>query len=197
MQRLELIHGGFVDYEPSFLSPIEANQWYEFLRENVLWEQKQYSWSGKKVFQPRLTAWYADDENMKYSYSGITQKVQPWMPELLELKQKIEAVSGAEYNSVLLNYYRDGNDSVAFHADDEKELGDNPNIASLSLGATRTFTLLKNGAPDVYKDYDLTNGSLLIMGGTTQRHWKHSIPKQPEITEGRINLTFRKFFPRV
>ena len=118
-----------------------------------------------------------------------------WLPELLELKKKIEAVSGADYNSVLLNFYRDGKDSVWWHADDEKELGENPNIASISLGATRQFGVAEyqnDLGEELY--FDLNHGSLFIMSGTTQKYWRHSIPKMPKVKEGRINLTFRKFF---
>lgn len=188
--------GGVLEYDAQFLPKNEADILLEFLRANVSWEQKFYKdfRSGKQMAQPRLTAWYADDPKMAYTYSGVTQVVRPWLPELLELKKKIEQVSGAEYNSVLLNFYRGGNDSVWWHADDEKELGENPNIASISLGATREFGLAETGndlGREIY--FDLTHGSLLIMSGTTQTNWKHYIPKMPEVKEGRINLTFRKF----
>jgi alkylated DNA repair dioxygenase AlkB len=195
MERKLLDKGGILDYDTTFLSTEEADTLLDFLKEHVSWEQKFYAdrKTGQQYPQPRLTAWYADQTDMAYSYSGVTQVVQPWLPELLELKKKIETVSGAEYNSVLLNFYRDGTDSVGLHADNEKELGDNPNIASISLGATRTFQLVRSGSPEISIDYQLTHGSLLIMSGTTQRHWKHSIPKEYGLTEGRINLTFRKF----
>lgn len=193
MERKLLEKGGILDYDTTFLSKEEADKLLEFLKQNVSWEQKFYTdrKTGEKYAQPRLTAWYADKSNMEYSYSGVTQVVQEWLPELLELKKKIEAVSGAEYNSVLLNFYRDGSDSVGLHADNEKELGTNPNIASISLGTTRTFQLVRN---DQLVEYDLSHGSLLIMSGTTQRHWKHAIPKAYGLKEGRINLTFRKFY---
>lgn len=194
MERKNLDKGGILDFDTAFLSKEEADKLLNFLKENVSWEQKFYNYGGKQVAQPRLTAWYADDPGMKYSYSGVTQLVQPWLPELLELKKKIEAVAGWQYNSVLLNFYRDGSDSVGLHADNEKELGKNPNIASVSLGATRTFTLVRNGAPEITLDYQLSHGSLLIMSGTTQTHWKHMIPKAPELKEGRINLTFRTIY---
>lgn len=194
MERKTLDKGGILDYDTTFLSKEEADKLLNFLKENVSWEQKFYNYGSKLLAQPRLTAWYADDPGMKYSYSGVTQAVQPWLPELLELKKKIEEVAGWQYNSVLLNFYRDGSDSVGLHADNEKELGKNPNIASVSLGATRTFTLVRNGAPEITLDYQLSHGSLLIMSGTTQAHWKHMIPKAPELKEGRINLTFRTIY---
>jgi alkylated DNA repair dioxygenase AlkB len=188
--------GGVLEFDSSFLPKSEADFLLEFLRANVSWEQKFYTdrRTGKQMVQPRLTAWYADNSKMAYSYSGVTQVVQPWLPELLELKKKIEAVSGAEYNSVLLNFYRDGTDSVGFHADDEKELGNDPNIASISLGATRDFWMREKNSLYTSIDFELNNGSLLIMSGTTQKYWQHSIPKAFGLKEGRINLTFRKFF---
>jgi alkylated DNA repair dioxygenase AlkB len=189
--------GGLLEFDSQFLLKSEADFLLEFLRANVPWEQKFYTdrRTGKQIAQPRLTAWYADNSKMAYSYSGVTQVVQHWLPELLELKKKIEVVSRADYNSVLLNFYRDGKDSVWWHADDEKELGENPNIASISLGATRDFGIAEY-QNDLGKElyFDLNHGSLLIMSGTTQKYWRHSIPKMPEVKEGRINLTFRKFF---
>jgi alkylated DNA repair dioxygenase AlkB len=198
MMNRSLLHlGGILDFDTEFLSKEESDKLFSFLKENVSWEQKFYTdYRTKQKFpQPRLTAWYADDAEMAYSYSGVTQVVQSWLPELLELKKKIEKVSGAEYNSVLLNFYRDGSDSVGYHADDEKELGKNANIASISLGATRQF-LLKPNVPVIGDpiEYELSHGSLLIMSGSVQEHWKHSIPKAAGVKDGRINLTFRKFF---
>lgn len=171
-----------------------------FLQKNVAWEQKYYTdrRTKQQYPQPRLTAWFADNTDMAYSYSGVTQVVQPWSPVLLDLKNKIEKITEAKYNSVLLNYYRDGNDSVGFHADNEKELGKNPNIASVSLGATRNFVLIQDRSLDDravegnMEEYPLTAGSLLVMSGTTQHFWKHSIPKAPG-AEPRINLTYRYF----
>jgi alkylated DNA repair dioxygenase AlkB len=194
MERKHIDSGGILDYDPEFLSKEESNSLFESLKKNIAWEQKFATFGTKVVAQPRLTAWYADDPGMKYSYSGVTQQVQPWTPELLELKKKIEAVAGWQYNSVLLNFYRDGTDSVGFHADNEKELGLNPNIASVSLGTTRSFLLVRNGNPELKLEYQLTHGSLLIMSGTTQKHWKHSIPKALGLKDGRINLTFRTIY---
>src|SRR5579885_786121 len=108
MERKELDKGGIIDYDPTFLPKEMADQLLTFLKANVPWEQKFYTFGGRTVPQPRLTAWYADHPEMEYSYSGITQTVRPWTPELLDLKKKIEVVAGVEYNSVLLNYYRDG-----------------------------------------------------------------------------------------
>lgn len=209
MYRKHIHSGGILDFDPDFLSHDESDTLFDFLMKNVDWKQNYYTnyRTGEKVPQPRQTAWYADDPTMDYSYSGITESVQFWLPELLDLKYKIENVTRAEYNSVLLNLYRTGKDSVGYHADDESELGTNANIASVSLGHARRFMLEqvsddpnwkvdpahKPIAEDLIK-YDLTHGSLLVMSGTTQHYWKHSIPKSTKEIGPRINLTFRKFF---
>ena len=199
MERKLIAEGGILDFDPNFLHPEEDEALFKFLQEKVQWEQKYYTHykTGEKYPQPRLTAWFADDPKMSYSYSGVTQVVQPWIPELEDLKRRIENATGARYNSVLLNYYRDGNDSVGLHADNEKELGKNPNIASISLGAPRTFILVQQRSVDCecapgYEQYELTPGSLLVMSGTTQHFWKHSIPKAA-VAGPRINLTYRHF----
>jgi len=200
MDKRLIAEGGVLEYESTFLSETESNHLFSVLKDNVEWEQLFYTGkNSKKTYQPRLTAWYADDENMSYSYSGVTQKVRKWLPELLDLKNIIEVVTGASYNSVLLNYYRDGNDSVGLHADDEKELGINANIASISLGSTRSFILSQyrsrdGSLPSNVKEFDLTSGSLLVMSGSTQHYWKHSIPKSIIEVGPRINLTYRKFY---
>lgn len=208
MERTYILYGGIIDYEKNFLARQEAEDLYSFLKDNVAWEQKYYAHrkTGAKYPQPRLTAWYADDSNMEYSYSGVTQKVQSWIPELLSLKNKIEKITGSNYNSVLLNYYRDGNDSVGLHADDEKELGINATIASVSLGAGRDFKLINYRQPKNLSicnanednrtiiNQFLNDGSLLVMSGSTQHYWKHEVPKSEYLIHGRINLTFRKFY---
>lgn len=204
MQRELIAEGGILDYDPHFLSEQEASHYFSVLKEKITWEQKEYInyKSGEKLGQPRLTAWFANDNTMAYSYSGVTQLVQEWTPELLELRQKLEKVTGENYNSVLLNLYRNGQDSVGEHADDEKELGLNAVIASVSLGATRDFVLRQYKKATTIKlapsiTYKLSHGSLLVMSGTTQQYWKHSIPKTKvedyKTTGARINLTFRKF----
>ena len=220
MERKYIDSGGILDYDPDFIPKEEADILFDYLFSEVKWEQKYYTHrkTGAKYPQPRLTAWYADDPKMAYSYSGVTQEVQPWLTRLLELKQEIEKTTGASYNSVLLNFYRTGSDSVGIHADDERELGINANIASVSLGATRTFLLSQyrqnpkwQPAPGIEVSrpehsafqYDLSHGSLLVMSGSTQHYWKHEVPKMAlttgQINMGvedvgpRINLTFRKF----
>src|SRR6185436_2222630 len=151
-----IAEGGIVEFDPSFLALDEANALLFYLKNNVNWEQKYYyNYRNKSNYpQPRLTAWYADSPDMQYSYSGVTQKVQPWDNELLNLKNKIQLITKSDYNSVLLNFYRNGNDSVGLHADDEKELGNNANIASVSLGATRKFQLVQYKGSLPYGNYE-------------------------------------------
>jgi alkylated DNA repair dioxygenase AlkB len=166
------------------------------LQADLKWQQSVIKMFGKAVAIPRLNAWYADPD-CDYAYSGHTLQHHDWTPLLLELKHKIEATVGHTFNSVLANYYRDGNDGVGWHSDDERELGKNPVIASLSLGAPRRFLLKPKGSTGVEstisetKELTLTDGSLLLMAGTTQHFWQHSIPKERRIDAARINLTFR------
>lgn len=206
MKEIKLIAaGGALEFDPDFLPLEESEKLFQFLQLNIAWEQKHYTdrRTGQQYPQPRLTAWFADDTNMAYSYSGVIQIVQPWIPPLLDLKNRIEEITEVKYNSVLLNYYRNGMDSVGAHSDNEKELGKNPIIASVSLGETRTFILQqyrtidpKSGSlipsTEGYEEYELTSGSLLVMSGTTQHFWKHSIPKSSR-SGPRINLTYRYF----
>ena len=144
---------------------------------------------GKNIAIPRLTAWYGD-QNMNYNYSGINNDPNPWTSELQGLKAKVEQATNATFNSVLLNQYRNGNDSVSWHADNEPELGLNPIIASVNLGATRVFKLRHNITKEVIK-LELTHGSLLVMGGELQHYWQHAVPKTKKVLDTRINLTFR------
>lgn len=191
--KYEFEDGSVINYYPDFLTQDQAQILFNQLL-NIDWEQKYYKnfKTQEMMPQPRLTAWYADNPNMEYAYSGVKQVVKSWTPELLEIKSNIESFTNSTYNSVLINYYRNEKDSVGFHADDEKNICENSNIASLSLGALRNFILQKNDKTNNLS-FNLENGSLLIMGGTTQRYWRHSIPKEKNKTEPRINLTFRKF----
>ncbi len=149
---------------------------------------------GRKVPQPRLIAWYGD-AGRAYAYSGIRLRPSPWTPLLLDIKARIEEATGAAFNSVLLNYYRDNCDSIGFHSDDEPELGERPVIASLSLGEERTFVLRhKRSKETAPMRLRLPSGSLLLMAGDTQHCWRHGIPKESRPRSPRINLTFRKIF---
>lgn len=151
------------------------------------WRAESITLWGKQHLQPRLTAWHGD---ARYSYSGLDLAPLPITPLLLEIKAAVESVSGHAFNSVLLNYYRDGRDSMGMHSDDEPELGLNPVIASVSFGAVRTFILRHRRTRQTVK-LDLTSGSMLLMRGTTQHFWLHGINKSAHVTGPRVNLTFR------
>jgi len=161
------------------------------LIEETTWRLEQIKVRGKTYPQPRLVAWYGDNE-VSYSYSGITMKALTWTPALLAIKAKVDKLCGYTFNSVLLNYYRDHRDSMGFHADDEPELGPAPIIASVTFGEVRTLVLKHKRRKDV-KDVKipLESGSLLLMKGATQANWRHGIPRQTKACGPRINLTFR------
>jgi alkylated DNA repair dioxygenase AlkB len=157
----------------------------------VPWRSEHVVVWGKKMVQPRLIAWYGD-AGRSYAYSGIQLHPIPWTPILLDIKTRVEQAVDSPFNSVLLNYYRDNRDSMGFHSDDEAELGKRPVIASLSLGEERTFIMkhkLSRAARPVR--LRLASGSVLLMRGDTQRHWKHGIPKENRRCGPRVNLTFR------
>lgn len=160
------------------------------------WRSESVTVWGKTHQQPRLVAWYGDAGRV-YTYSGITLEPLPWTTTLQSIRHLVESISGETFNSVLLNYYRDHRDSMGFHSDDERELGPTPTIASLSLGATRTF-VFKHKTRDDLKPVriDLPASSLLVMKGATQRFWKHGIDKQTKPCGPRVNLTFRRIFGR-
>ncbi|MEQ8358443.1 MAG: alpha-ketoglutarate-dependent dioxygenase AlkB [Cytophagales bacterium] len=186
------IKGGELLLHPNFLSESESQKLLDQILKSSTWNQDEIQIFGKWHIQPRLTSIYAD-AGVKYTYSGLTQKTAPWPDYLLSIKQNVEAIAEADFNLVLLNYYRDGNDSMGWHSDDEKELGKNPCIASLSIGAARDFKFRPKKTIEAgpFK-INLNNGSLLIMKGETQHNWQHSIAKSKKIHEQRINLTFRK-----
>ena len=173
-----------------FFSAEESQHYFEALHHEIQWQHSEVSMFGKAIKVPRLTAWYGD-EGKSYSYSGITHHPRKWTDDLLQIKAKIEAVAETRFNSVLLNLYRDGADSVGWHSDDEPELGKNPVIASLSFGDVRQFQFKHKNEECQRISIDLTPGSLLLMRGTTQHHWKHRIPKTKKEKSARMNLTFR------
>jgi alkylated DNA repair dioxygenase AlkB len=177
-------------YKPQFLNLAVAQRVFSELLNNTPWQHDKIKVFGKEYDQPRLTALYGN-EGKPYQYSNITMQPNPWTPLLLDLKTKIEQVSNHVFSTVLINLYRDGKDSNGWHADNEKELGKNPVIASLSLGQKRYFHLKHNNLSSQKLKIELNSGSLLIMKGTTQHFWKHQIPKTAKLIEPRINLTFR------
>src|SRR5262249_35498002 len=138
---------------------------------------------------PRLNAWFSD-AGLRYSYSGVSHQGSGWPEELAAIKRRVEEASGAEFNSLLLNLYRDGRDSIGYHTDAEPELGRDPVVATLSFGSAREF-VLRHGATREKISYRLGHGSLLVMGGSAQHHWQHAVPKTNEEVGERISLTFR------
>jgi alkylated DNA repair dioxygenase AlkB len=185
MQALQ-VADGVLHLDEAFLSPETANSWMELLKTNVPWRQEKTRWG---VPFPRLTAWYADP-GIAYRYSGVTHQGTGWTELLWDIKQQVVDAAGAPFNSLLLNFYRNGQDSIGFHADDEPELGIDPVIASLSLGSPRVF-ILRHNTTGQRLQFDLGHGCLLVMGGSLQHHWKHGVPKAPAVLGERINLTFR------
>ncbi len=195
LQSVELIEltDGDILWVRHFLTTSDASQLMQTLQNEIPWRQDSIRIAGKDTPIPRLQAWFGD-EGMSYTYSGLTLQPTPWSPALATLKHRIENYSDCHFNSLLANLYRDENDSVGWHADDEPELGENPTIASLSLGEAREFVLKHRNHPDQKLKLNLQNGDLLIMKGALQHHWLHQIPKSRTQSQPRINLTFRRIF---
>jgi alkylated DNA repair dioxygenase AlkB len=185
------IEGGDIRFLHAFFSLEEADAIFNELLRATPWRHEQVVVYGKKHFQPRLTAWYGDP-GTDHQYSGLSLTPLPWTDLLLRLKARAENTAEASFNSVLLNLYRDGNDSVGWHSDDERELGPEPTIASLSFGQARIFQIRhRPPARHPTVKMELTHGSLLIMRGATQRNLLHAVPKSSKANGPRINLTFR------
>jgi alkylated DNA repair dioxygenase AlkB len=178
-------------FDPIFMDNKQADYYYKHLLAQVRWEQYHIKMFGKTLPQPRLTAWYGEND-AAYSYSGIQLMPLPFTAELLYLKNSIEAYTKQEFNSVLLNLYRNQQDSMGWHSDDEKEVGDFPFIESLSLGSSRIFHLKHKVDKLLKGKIVLSHGSLLCMGGPMQSFWQHAIPKSNTPCGPRINLTFRQ-----
>ncbi len=202
-----------------FIERSAADSYLECLLSDVAWQQHEIRIFGRRVATPRLSAWYGD-RGARYCYSGVVLESLGWLPAIAEVKAQIESRSSGwlpstaysshdsnshgcfnptsdKYNSALLNLYRNGSDSMGWHSDNEPELGDRPVIASLSFGAARTFRLKHRSRSDLDPvALTLSHGSLLIMYGDTQRNWKHAIPKSSNVSEPRVNLTFRFVQPR-
>ena len=179
-------------YRPQFFPKPTADRLLQELMEKIEWTQNKIRFYGKESLVPRLEAWYGD-HGKSYAYSGIQMNPKPWTKELVEIKEAIEKEASVPFNSVLINYYRDGKDRVAWHSDDEKELGHNPIIGSVSLGAERKFKLRhkKYKENGLKAEIMLQHGSFLLMKGPTQHHWMHEIPRTAKPIGPRINLTFR------
>ena len=181
-----ILDGGLIGLAEQFLGRAEADALLSRLIESVAWEQHQFF--GRPV--PRLTAFYAD-AGLSYAYSGLIHRGSGWPGELAELRDMISEASGEQFNSLLVNRYRDGSDSMGAHADDEKELGENPVVATLSLGSARRF-VMTHRATKTKLEYLLGHGSLLVMAGATQTHWLHAIPKTKAVVGERVSLTWRR-----
>ena len=170
---------GIVEYRPSLFSSAESEELFGALLTTTPWQHDEVILFGQKRVLPRKVAWHGDGD-FSYSYSGTSKTASPWSPALLL------------FNSCLLNLYHDGSEGMGWHSDDEKTLGRNPVIASVSFGAERIFKLKHRETKEVISVL-LENGSLLVMKGETQHHWLHAMPKTKKITTPRINLTFRTF----
>jgi alkylated DNA repair dioxygenase AlkB len=176
---------------PSYFTAEESNEILQRLFMEVNWRRDKIKCYGKEIALPRLTAWYGDADK-HYTYSKITMNPIPWTPALLYIKNRVEEIAQTIFNSVLLNLYRDGKDSISWHSDDEPELGKYPIISSVSFGCERKFQLRHKFNKELEKlELNLTHGSLLIMKGKTQQYWQHQIPKTSKPVTPRINLTFR------
>ncbi len=177
-------------YVARFLSEDESRAAFAELRASLAWEQPRLVLFGRPVDAPRLEAWYGD-AGAGYRYSGLAHDPLPWTPLLAALRDRVAAVAGCTFNSVLANLYRDGRDSNGWHADDERELGREPTIASLSLGAPRRFRFRRKDDRRETVDALLLDGSLVLMRGRSQECWQHTVPKERDVHAPRINLTFR------
>ena len=191
---------------PQFLPRSVSDQFLTNLTETLAWQQGEITMFGKRVLEPRLTAWYGD-EGKSYTYSGKKQEPIAWNETLLLIKNEIEKTLLQEkyvdflsqqapsvFNSVLCNFYRNGSDSMGYHSDNERELGQNPLIASVNFGESRRFLFRRKDDTTKKHELILSHGSLLIMGGAMQHHWQHAVPKEPKRTQPRINLTFRHIY---
>lgn len=210
------IPNGELIFSENFFSQKTSNRSVEYFQENDLYDWKKMQWHtlstqdldeinfthirwkqdkvrmyGKTIPLPRLTSWYGDSEK-SYTYSGIKAYPNEWNKGLLYIKNKVEGLAQTRFNSVLLNWYRNGEDSVSWHADDEKELGKNPIIASANFGESRDFIIRKNDDHSKKITIPLKHGTCLIMRGEIQHFWQHSVPKRKQIEGSRFNLTFRR-----
>ena len=184
-----------IDYLADFVSSSRSLTLFDQFITTLNWQQREVVVFGRRYLQPRAIAWHGEPAAV-YTYSGQTFSPSPLTRELLMLKRAVERATKTTFNSVLANLYRDGQDSMGFHADDEPELGENPVIASLSLGDTRQFVMRSRRKPVRYERFDLHSGDLLVMRGRTQVYWHHGIPKTTRALGPRLNLTFRQIQPR-
>ena len=207
-KEFKLKDGGVVRLYRSFLNTTDADELQNECTYDpnapsyINWKQEYFKIGGKQIPFPRMSAFLGEHANTCYRYSGLTKVAVPWSSNIASLKERIDTVANQEFNVAIVNYYYDGQSHMGWHSDDQKDLLENGEIASLSLGATRTFKLrhkkYREASADDYDDYhldiDLRHGDLLLMGGTLQKHWKHCVPKVPKkatVSAPRVNLTFR------
>jgi len=188
LERLDLADAEVAYFARAFDLPV-ADELFTALRRDVAWRDEDIVLFGQRRRVPRRVAWYGDPD-AKYTYSGVLHEPLEWIPPIQAVRERAEALAGQRFNSVLLNLYRDGRDGMGWHADDEPELGPQPVIASVSLGATRRFRMRHRRRREIVS-LDLGHGSLLLMAGPTQHHWVHAVPKTTRAVGERINLTFR------
>lgn len=184
-----LPYDGVVNYYGKILDQQKAQFYLERMLHHIAWKNDEAKIFGKHIITKRKAAWYGN-ELYTYTYSNITKQALPWTRELLELKTIVEEISGTQFNACLLNLYHSGEEGMAWHSDDEKSLGKNTSIASLSLGAERKFSF-KHKTTKQPVSLILENGSLLEMKGATQTHWQHRLPPTKKVSRPRVNLTFR------
>ncbi|WP_019341143.1 alpha-ketoglutarate-dependent dioxygenase AlkB family protein [Stutzerimonas stutzeri] len=178
-------------YFPQWVDAGLADQWLSQLSAQTPWSQPQIRLYGRNIAVPRRVAWYGDADAL-YRYSGLTHEPLPWTPLLANIRQRVQQQVGQPVNGVLLNLYRDGRDAMGWHSDDEPELGQQPLVVSLSLGATRRFDFRRKGTSRTAHSISLEHGSLLVMSGLTQHYWQHQIARTRKVRAPRLNLTFRQ-----
>ncbi len=182
---------GEANYYGQIMDAESSSRYYEALMNGIEWRNDEAVIFGRHIVTKRKVAWYGD-QSFEYTYSNKTRTALPWTKELLELTKMVEKHTNESYNSCLLNLYHTGDEGMAWHSDDEKDLKKNGTIASLSFGATRKFSMKHRDEKDNKLSIFLEPGSLLVMKGATQTHWLHSLPKSKRVTSPRINLTFRQ-----
>ena len=188
-QQNLLPYEGLVQYFGKIMEVQEADRYFDQLSTDIEWKNDEARIFGKHFITKRKVAWYGDS-NFSYTYSNATKQALPWTKELLELKKRVEQLTGTVFNSCLLNLYHNGSEGMAWHSDDEKSLGKDTTIASLSFGAERKFAFRHKQSKETIS-LPLEHGSLLIMAGSAQTHWLHRLPPTTKVHTPRINLTFR------
>ncbi|WP_071872074.1 alpha-ketoglutarate-dependent dioxygenase AlkB family protein [Atopomonas hussainii] len=188
--RSDDLQPGTLYWHDDFASAAQADQWFSALQTECAWQQPQVKVFGRWHPTPRLVAWYGDSD-AAYRYSGQTHRPLAWTPTLSLIRDLVEQQTGRRFNGVLVNYYRNGHDSMGWHSDDERELGPEPWLASLSLGVERRFDLRRKGSTRIAVSFALKHGQLLLMDGQCQAAWQHQVPRSLKVSGARINLTFR------